>query len=84
MAPDYLPCPVSSVPCKHLFSASKEIVDDRRSRLGAKKFEELQIMKFAWHNNIPNLAAWNSAEVEEIDGDEYQEMLAADEAEDLG
>jgi hypothetical protein len=84
MALDYLPCPASSVPCEHLFSTSKEIADDRRSRLGAKKFEELQIMKFAWRNNIPNLAAWNSVEVEEIDGDEYQEMLAADEAEDLG
>jgi hypothetical protein len=82
MALDYLPCPASSVPCERLFSASKEIADDRRSRLGAKKFEELQIMKFAWRNNIPNLAAWNSAEVEEVDGDEYQEMLAADEAEE--
>lgn len=24
-------------------------------------------MKFAWRNNIPNLAAWNSNEVEDID-----------------
>jgi hypothetical protein len=83
MALDYLPCPALSVPCERLFSASKEIADDQRSRLGAKKFEELQIMKFVWRNNIPNLAAWNSAEVEEVDSDEYQELLAADEAEDL-
>jgi hypothetical protein len=24
-------------------------------------------MKFAWHNNIPDLAAWNSSLVEEVD-----------------
>jgi len=30
-------------------------------------FEELQMMKFAWRNNIRDLAAWNSAQVEEID-----------------
>lgn len=64
---DVLPTPASSVPCERLFSAAKEIADDRRSRLGSKKFEELQVMKFAWRNNIPNLAAWNSNEVEDID-----------------
>jgi hypothetical protein len=64
---DVLPTPASSVPCERLFSAAKEIADDRRSRLGSKKFEELQVMKFAWRNNVQNLAAWNSNEVEEVD-----------------
>jgi hypothetical protein len=75
---DILPIPASSVPCERLFSAAKEIADDRRSRLGSKKFEELQVMKFAWHNNIPNLAAWNSDEIEEIDTLEYTTLLGDD------
>jgi hypothetical protein len=35
-------------------------------------------MKFAWNNNIPNLAAWNSNEVEEIDTNEYRTLLSVD------
>ena len=37
-------------------------------------------MKFAWKNNIGDLAAWNSAQVEEIvdHKKEYQDLLAAD------
>jgi hypothetical protein len=35
-------------------------------------------MKFAWNNNIPNLAAWNSNEVEEIDTAEYSTLLSDD------
>jgi hAT family C-terminal dimerisation region len=58
MALNILPIPVSSVLCEHLFSTAKEIADDCRVHLGPKKFEELQVMKFAWHNNIPDLAIW--------------------------
>ena len=38
------------------------------------------MIKFAWRNNIGDLAAWNSAQVEEIDYKikEYEDMLAAD------
>jgi hypothetical protein len=35
-------------------------------------------MKFAWRNNIMDLAAWNSAQVEVIDIEELEELLAAD------
>ena len=35
-------------------------------------------MKFAWHNNIPDLVAWNSGFVEEVDLDEFCELLWAD------
>ena len=35
-------------------------------------------MKFAWNNTIPNLAAWNSNEVEEIDTTEYSNLLSDD------
>ena len=42
------------------------------------------MMKFTWRNNIRDLAAWNSAKVEEVDEEvdnemiEYEDMLAAD------
>jgi hypothetical protein len=38
-------------------------------------------MKFAWRNNIGDLAAWNSAQVEEVvdhEMKEFQDLLAAD------
>jgi hypothetical protein len=35
-------------------------------------------MKFAWRNTIPDLAAWNSSEVEEINIGEYEDLLGAD------
>lgn len=80
IALDVLPCQASSVPCERLFSASKQAADDRRASLGAKRFEELQVMKFAWRRNITDVTAWNSSQVEEVDLDEYCEMLEADEA----
>ena len=48
---------------------------------GATRFKELQLMKFAWHRNITNLAAWNLGLVEEIDSSFYCDMLEVDEAE---
>jgi len=38
------------------------------------------MMKFTWRNNIRDLAAWNSAQVEEIDNkmQQYEDMLIAD------
>jgi hypothetical protein len=66
----------SSVPCKHLFSSGKHIADDYRSRLGAGKFEQLQILKLAWWSNIKDLAAWNSSLIEEVNLLEYEELLA--------
>ena len=35
-------------------------------------------MKFTWRNTIPDLAAWNSSEVEEINIGEYEGLLGAD------
>jgi len=48
--------------------------------LGAALFEELQMMKFAWRNNISDLAAWNSSHIEVIEGEirQYEDMLVAD------
>ena len=82
IALDVLPCQASSVPCERLFSASKQIAEDRRASLGAKRFEELQVMKFAWRRNVVDIAACNSRQIEEVNLehlDEYAEMLDADE-----
>jgi hypothetical protein len=88
IALDFLPCQASSVPCEHLFSGGGEIATKRRARLGAQRFEELQMMKFAWRNNIGDLAAWNSAQVEEVDElKEFEDFLLGDEEQgdwDLG
>ena len=47
-----------------------------------KRFEELQLIKFTWHQIIAGLVAWNSGLVEEVDLDLYQEMFTADKFED--
>jgi hypothetical protein len=82
VALDVLPCQASSVPCEQLFSAAKQVADDRRTRLGLQRFEELQLMKFAWRRNVTDLAAWNSGIVEEVDLKFYEDMLKVDEFED--
>jgi len=47
IALDILPFQALSVPCECLFSASKQTTDLCQSSLGAKHFEELQMMNFA-------------------------------------
>ncbi|KAI0269521.1 hypothetical protein BGY98DRAFT_937844 [Russula aff. rugulosa BPL654] len=56
----------------------KQTVDLRRLSLGVKHFEELQIMKFAWRKNIHDTAEQNWAWVEEVEIEEYSEILDAD------
>ncbi len=79
IALDILPCQASSVPCEHLFSASKQTADLCRLSLGVKCFEELQIMKFAWRKKVLDNAEQNWAQVEEVQLGEYSEILDADE-----
>ena len=51
----------------------------RRAQLGAVRFEELQVLKFAWRNNIADLASWSTAEVEEVDDTRvYEDLFNAD------
>lgn len=76
-----LAIPASSVPCERLFSAGKHITTDHRARLGADQFEQLQVLKSAWKDDILDIAAWNSAVIEEVEADvmmEYRELLAVD------
>jgi len=61
-----------------MFSGTKQIATDRRACLGDKPFEELTIMKSAWGPNIYNAAAWNSAQVEEVNLADFEEMLVDD------
>ena len=35
-------------------------------------------MKFAWRHNVVDVAAWNSNEVEQVDLEEYTDLLIAD------
>jgi len=35
-------------------------------------------MKFAWHRNIADVAAWNSGQMDEVDLDEYSKMVEAE------
>lgn len=80
VALDFLPCQASSVACERLFSAGGEIATKRRAQLGAERFEELQIMKFAWRKNINDFASWNSTQVEEVEDKlmEFKDFLTAD------
>jgi hypothetical protein len=79
IALDILPCQASSVPCEHLFSASKQTANLHQSSLGSKHFGELQIMKFTWCKKILNNREQNWAQVEEVQLGEYSEFLKVDE-----
>ena len=79
IAIDYLACQASSVPCEWLFSGGGKVAMKWRAQLGAAWFEELQVLKFAWRNNVGDLATWNSVQVEDIDEmKEYRDLLVAD------
>ena len=78
MALDILPCQASSVPCERLFSASKQVTMERRSRLGADRLEQLLVMKSAWQGTMVDWAAMNSRAVDEIEINDYSDLLQAD------
>ena len=67
----------SSILCEHLFSASKKTALDCCSCLSNEKFEQLQILKFAWQSNMPDLAASNN-EDKVIDLSEYEVLYVQD------
>jgi hAT family C-terminal dimerisation region len=79
IALDVLPAQASSVACERIFSGSKQIATDRRSRLGPEAFEQLVMMKSAWGPGLYDMAAWNTAQVEEVDiMFDFEEMLVDD------
>ena len=53
--------------------------NEKAGMTGAEHFKELQTMKFVWRNNIGDLVAWNSAQVEEVNKmKEYEDFLKGD------
>ncbi|KZT33249.1 hypothetical protein SISSUDRAFT_993301, partial [Sistotremastrum suecicum HHB10207 ss-3] len=83
IALDVLPVQASSVPCERLFSAAKHIATDQCSRLGTDKFEQLQLLKFAWRGNLVNHAEENAMYEEEVRATEelYEGLNSLDEEE---
>ena len=63
---DVCAIPATSIPCEQPFSNGAEIATDRRNRLGAERFEQLQVLKHAWHHEIVDQVMLNSAFAEEI------------------
>jgi hypothetical protein len=78
IALDILPSQASSVPCEHVFSGSKLTATDRRARLKAETFKQLQGLKRALRNQVINFAELNSGEVEMV-MDEFEDVFLADE-----
>ena len=78
IALDILPSQVLSVPCKHLFSGSKQIVINCRACLGPIVFEELVIIKLAWRPDLYGMAAWNEAQSKDVNLFDFEEMLVKD------
>ena len=66
------------MPCERLFSSSKQVTTERRSRLGSNRLEQLLVMKSAWMDTIVDWAAINSAAVEEIEMNDFTDLLQAD------
>ena len=81
---DHPRCPpsqASSVPCKQMFSGSKQIAIDCWACLGSTVFEELVIMGLAWRPKLYDMAAWSAFQVEEVDTSlDFEEMLENDDA----
>jgi hypothetical protein len=78
IALDILPSQASSVPCERIFSGAKLTATDRRARLGATIFEELQMMKAVWCPELTDLANLNSREIEVVQ-DEFDSIFVAEE-----
>ena len=80
IAKDVCAVPATSVPCEHLFSGGgAKIATDRRSQLGADKFEHLQVLKHLWHSNVIDRATINLQDVE-VQLEEFKELLAHESA----
>ena len=66
------------MPCERLFSSSKQVTTERRSCLGSNRLEQLLVMKSAWMDTIVDWVAINSAAVEEIEMNDFTDLLQAD------
>jgi hAT family C-terminal dimerisation region len=78
IALDVLPVAASSVPCERLLSGGQQIATDCRTRLGSDRFEQLQILKFGWRKSIVDFALLNANVVEEVNAEDFRELLQLD------
>ncbi|KAI0273021.1 hypothetical protein BGY98DRAFT_936471 [Russula aff. rugulosa BPL654] len=78
MLSSILHLPESPSTFSHVRHLQSLTADDRRASLGAKRFKELQLMKFAWHGQITDIASSNSHQIEVVDLNEYRAMLEHD------
>ena len=69
-----------AIPLNVVISGTKQIATDRRANLGSVVFEELTIMNSAWKPKLHDVAAWNSAQAEDVDlpDFEFEQMLVDD------
>ena len=72
---DICAIPATSVPCKRPFSAGAEVTTDWWSHLGADKFEQLQLFKHGWRNNVIDTTHLSSSTTNEEYLDEFRELL---------
>ena len=75
---DYLPAQASSVPCEQLFSTTKQTAVDWHTHLSLEKFEHLQVLKFAWRGDIPDLSAANQEVEDVVDFTQYDALFYED------
>ena len=78
IAKDVCAIPATSVPCERLFSGGVEIATDQRNRLSAERFEQLQVLKDAWRDNVVDHAILNSTFVEEVPLEHFKDYLSWD------
>lgn len=81
IALDILPVMATSVPSERLFSSSGQTADDQRSRLGAERFEQAQIMKWHWKEDALDFAKANQNFVEAVDLSEFEAFLQREDEE---
>ena len=79
IALDVFPSQASSVPCVRIFSSAKLTATDHRSRLKAKIFEILQIMKSSWRDHLINLSNINDEELEHCTNEFMSFLIAKEE-----
>ena len=88
MALDVLPIAGASTGVESLFSRAKEVTTDRRSRLDADVFEEIECLNYYWKHKIVDYAKVNQDTVEEIEIEDFeflesQEGLFSDNEDDF-
>jgi len=78
IALNVLPAQASSVPCKQLFSGTKQIVTDCHVLLGPIVFKEIGITKSTWGPDLYNMAVWNESQVKDMELFDFEELLLDD------